>query len=227
MRWTLAALLLVGCEKKTPTLYPSCTNTSATDAGSAGAQFYPDVQPLVDGHCVSCHTDGGLGPFELTSYPDVVANSALIRNDLNARVMPPWLPDQCCQTFLHDPSLTDAQIALVSAWIDQGMPEGDPANAVTVKPDPGMSRVDTTLQMPSSYTPQHPDEQRCFVLDWNQTATKYVTGINLVPGNRSIVHHVIVYVVDNASTGGVRAQQGSDGSPGFDCTGGLRSEERV
>ncbi|HYO16174.1 MAG TPA: hypothetical protein VE685_23495 [Thermoanaerobaculia bacterium] len=50
--------------------------------------------------------------FDLTSYDDVVANSAAIYDRIKNKGMPP-------PPF---PPLSDAQIAMFGAWIDQGFP---------------------------------------------------------------------------------------------------------
>ena len=38
------------------------------------------------------------------------------------------------------------------------------------------------------------DEYRCFVLDWPETAVRYVSGFRGNPGRPSIVHHIIGFL---------------------------------
>jgi hypothetical protein len=45
----------------------------------------------------------------------------------------------------------------------------------------------------------------------------YVTGVDVRPGNPRLVHHVIVQTIDASLVPEVRAREGVDGRPGFDC----------
>ena len=82
--------------------------------------------------------------------------------------------------------------------------------------------MDATLSLPQPYQVQTaPDEYRCFITQWPYTTTKYVTGFAVQPGNASIVHHAIAYVVPSGSTSTVMQQDGADGHPGFPCVGGV------
>ena len=72
--------------------------------------------------------------------------------------------------------------------------------------------------MPKAFQVQtSPDQYRCFILPWTATTTKYVTGFGIRPGNASIVHHAIVDIVSASSVASIKAKDGADGSPGWDC----------
>ncbi len=56
------------------------------------------------------------------------------------------------------------------------------------------------LRMPAAYTPTAPtatghDDYRCFLLDPKLTQQTLVKGVDIVPGNPDVVHHVIVFKV--------------------------------
>ena len=38
--------------------------------------WHGDIAPLFQSECMSCHQDGGIGPFPLTSYDEVLAQKA-------------------------------------------------------------------------------------------------------------------------------------------------------
>ena len=62
------------------------------------------------------------------------------------------------------------------------------------------------------------DVYRCFVLpDAGFDKTTYLSAIDVLPGNRQIVHHVLVY---QDTTGTAAKLDGADGQPGYDCFGG-------
>jgi len=58
------------------------------------------------------------------------------------------------------------------------------------------------LAMPSPYVPSAPsggtDDYRCFLLDPGTDEDAFVTGVDVVPGNRDVVHHVILFRVPPA-----------------------------
>jgi hypothetical protein len=41
-------------------------------------------------HGVECHRDGGVGPFPLDSFDDLVAHAAMVRAVIDRGTMPPW-----------------------------------------------------------------------------------------------------------------------------------------
>lgn len=188
--------------------------------------WHADVAPIIAGRCERCHSEGEIAPFPLTSYDEAYAARAPIRNAVVARSMPPWLPAGCCNTFFEDFSLTPEQIALVDAWVEQGAPEGDPASAAPpLEPVGGLSRVDVSVEMREGYTPQpaagRVDDFRCFVLDWPHAEPAFVTGLMPVPGERQLVHHLVVATLGPERASALRALEGQDGRPGFPCEGGL------
>ena len=92
--------------------------------------FSRDVAPILQRSCESCHRPGGGAPMALVSYADVRPWARSIRNRTTAREMPPWFIDTNIgiQDFKDDPSLSDAEIAAIAAWVAAGAPQGDPAD---------------------------------------------------------------------------------------------------
>jgi hypothetical protein len=75
--------------------------------------------------------------------------------------------------------------------------------------------------MPEEYTPrQSPDEYRCFVLDWPETAVRYVSGFRANPGRASIVHHVIAFVAKPGDVAAYQAMDDAEPGMGYPCYGG-------
>lgn len=210
-------------------LLPACTGTETGPEGSADPTYYTDVKPILDGRCAGCHSKGNIGPFALDNYADAKATTASIVARVKDRTMPPWSADHGDTKYRFDPSLTDEQIALIEKWADTGAAEGDPAKEGKALPPTAqkMSRVDLTLKMPEAYTPTiKPDDYRCFLLDWPEAETVFVTGFNANPGQTRIDHHIAAYLVrpDNPLGEGVfdsLAQlDAEDPEPGYTCFGG-------
>lgn len=88
------------------------------------------IAPIVQDVCMRCHVEGGLGPMPLTSYDEVRRYGNRIRKVVLERSMPPWHLDPTIgiQAYNNDISLSREEIETVLAWIDGGMPEGDPAD---------------------------------------------------------------------------------------------------
>lgn len=231
----LVLVLLVACKGR-PDSTPWCSAEAegalavdapaAADAGLPEADITPtwhrDVKPIVEGRCQRCHVEGGLGGFSLTTWDDVYRRGDSVRRAVVSRHMPPWHAARCCTTYHEDSSLTPEELGAFVRWIDSGMLIGDARESPrTVAKVGGLSRVDVTLAMPAPYVPAPPegstDDTRCFLLPWPLDRAAFVTGVNPVPGNRSVVHHLMVASVHGDSLDAARERDGKDGRPGFDC----------
>jgi len=185
--------------------------------------YHRDIRPLFEAKCVSCHQDGQIGEGVLTSYEEVAARSTVIKQQVQDRLMPPWHAGKGCNDYQYDSSLSDEEIERIASWVDAGMPEGDPADAVDLEPEvqPELSRVDLSLEMPVAYNPNSnlSDDYRCFVIDVPGDETRYVTGMGITPGNASTVHHVIAYYVGPDAADEADALDAAEEGPGYTCFG--------
>ena len=71
------------------------------------------------------------------------------------------------------------------------------------------------------YTPEpksNADDYRCFIVD-TPDEEFFVNGWETVPGNRGIVHHVILYSVNDSDLESLRAREARDDRPGYQCFG--------
>jgi hypothetical protein len=158
----------------------------------------------------------------LNNYDDAVTWASDTRGTIINGTMPPWKPVAGYGEFRDNTSLTADEKQTILDWISNGTPEGDPSNLpdpVVYASDWPLGDPDLTLTVPQSFTPAvGGDVYRCFVLpDTGLTNDKYFSAIDVLPGNRQIVHHVILF----ADTTGTAAKlDGQDGSPGYSCFGG-------
>lgn len=194
----------------------------------ADATYYEDIRPILNDNCVSCHTDGGIAPFALTTYMEVAEVADRVRTATRDRLMPPYLADASgdCQTF-HEPRwLAQAEIDLIDEWVRGGLPEGDPNTAAPTPVElPTLPRVDLELDMGTEYTPEPgvEDDYRCFLVEPTFEGFKYVTGYDVRPGNERIVHHVIVYNPITPDEGqAARLLDQREEGPGYTCYGDAR-----
>lgn len=114
-----------------------------TSAQSADREitFSRDIMPILQENCQDCHREQGIGPMSLMTYDEVLPWVGLIQYKVSNRQMPPWHIDRTIglQKFKNDKSLSDEEIATVSAWVSAGAPEGDDADL-----PPAMEFADTT-----------------------------------------------------------------------------------
>ena len=185
--------------------------------------YEKDIKPLMEARCVSCHAQGGIAPFALTTFEQVHAQKDAVQAAVEARRMPPYLAGPGCTEYADDQNLTAAEIALIGAWATGGAPQGTPTGSPTTTEatQPSLPRVDLELAMPGPYTPvQSPDEYRCFVIDWTAQTEKYVTGFNVKPGNARVVHHVIAFLIAPDKVQQTLDLDAAEPGPGYTCFGG-------
>lgn len=181
-----------------------------------------DIAPILYNNCASCHRPSGIGPFELLTYADAKSKAGSIASSVDTRYMPPWPPSPAFSRLAHERLLSQSDIDKIKNWAANGAPEGDPNLA---PPVPSFSTdgdltgtPDLVTQIPTfTSTATTGDVYQCFVIPSNQSAEKFITAFEAIPGNRDIVHHVLVY----ADTTGVCAQlDANHPGPGYVSFGG-------
>ncbi|MBX7079189.1 MAG: hypothetical protein K1X88_08405 [Nannocystaceae bacterium] len=190
------------------------SGADGSDSGGttdARPDWVHDVAPLVFEHCVPCHADGGIAPFSLQDYDSAATWSGSIAAQVQIGLMPPWhalTTDECAPPlpFAHDARLGEAQIQLLADWNSGGAPQGDPADAVPLPEPPSLDLADpsATVAMGGSVTvaPQGGvrDFFHCLSFDPGNSEDVFVDGLQVLPGNRAIVHHVLIYVDEGAES---------------------------
>ena len=173
------------------------TSTSeSTGTGTAeplGPTFWQDVAPIYYERCVSCHREGGIGPFSLESYADAEPWSVAVAAATEARTMPPWLvtDDGTCGEFRHSRWMPQEEIELIAQWIEEGTVEGTPRDDLQVPEGPGIASP-TIIETPD-FVPEIQggalaefDEYRCFMIDPQLPADRFLTAYDVLPGNEAV-----------------------------------------
>jgi hypothetical protein len=203
------ALVVAGCGRQPP-------NDRAA-AGDAAPTFTADVAPILFEHCAGCHRAGQPTPFPLVSYADVQPRARAIAAAVEARRMPPWLPDPGEPAIVGERHLSDAHIATIGRWFDAGAAEGDRAHQPA---EPRWSaewmlgEPDVIAAMPRPYVLSSVghDVYRNVVLRVPLATTRFVRALEFRPGEAP-VHHAVIRI-DRAQAS--RGLDGADGQPGFD-----------
>src|SRR6266542_3325604 len=159
--------------------------------------YTKDVAPILFRNCTGCHRPGEIAPMSLLTYDDVRPRAKNIRDKVADGVMPPWHADKAHGTFANDRSLSDAEKATLIRWANNGAPKGDPKD---MPPAPGytdgwsLGQPDVVLEMPIDYKVPADGfvEYEYFEIPTNFTEDKWVQSVEVRPGARAVVHHVIV-----------------------------------
>lgn len=182
-----------------------------------------DIAPILYNKCASCHRPDGIGPFSVLTYADAVNHAGSMSNSVQNRHMPPWPPDPTFNRLAHERLLSQTEITKITQWLQGGTPQGDPALA---PPQPTFSTngdlpgtADLEVKIPKyTSTATSRDVYQCFVLPSNLTADKFISAFEAIPGNRPIVHHVLVYA---DTTGNCAALDAATTEPGYTSFGGV------
>ncbi|MBI3882509.1 MAG: cytochrome c, partial [Verrucomicrobia bacterium] len=160
-----------------------------------------DVAPVFYKNCVTCHRPGEVAPFSLLSYKEARPWVKSIREKVSQRVMPPWHADAHYGPFRNDRRLSDKDIATILAWVDGGAKEGDPKDLPPVpevaegwhigKPDAVYS-IPVEYEVPASGVVEY----QYFTVPTNFKEDKWLQSAEIHFGDRSVVHHAIVFVHD-------------------------------
>ncbi len=182
---------------------PGCLIARAIQPKEGGAVTYSkQVSRVLQARCQECHRPGQIGPMALLTYEDALAWSGMIQEVVSDGRMPPWHADPRHGTFSNDRRLSKQEKADLLAWIDGGCPKGD----VSELPPPRtfaegwrIGKPDVVFQMGETFTvPAEVEgglEYQYFVVPTRFQEDRWVQAAEARPGNRAVVHHIIVYVM--------------------------------
>lgn len=190
------------------------------------ATYADTVARILNDHCVQCHRPGEVAPFSLIGYENARNWAPTIAVVASSRKMPPWKAVPGIGDFKHENRLTDEEVATLEAWAKAKAPRGDATKEPAAPKFPAnwaLGDPDIVLQAakPFKVSADGQDEYWHFVLKPQIKEPVYVQAIDVKPGNKKIVHHVILWVDERGQADKVLAKQGREdayltfGSPGF------------
>lgn len=132
--------------------------------------------------------------MSLLTYKDARPWAKAIKSAVTQRKMPPWFADAKYGHFTNDRSLKQSEIDTLAKWADTGAAEGDPAAAPPPVqwPSGGWTiQPEVVMDLPPHDVPAKG------VLEWELIAfpapfqgDTWVTSMELLPGDPSVVHHI-------------------------------------
>lgn len=200
-----------------------CAGIGSMMPSHAQITFSEHIAPIIYNNCTSCHRPGEIGPFPLTNYTEVAAWSGMIRYVTEIKYMPPWKPNPDYSSFVGETGLTDQEIQLISDWVADGAPQGDPTLEPPLPNFPSGSQLgtpDLVLEMAEDYFIEgnNQDDYRVFVLPTGLTEDKEIAAIEFRPGNTKAVHHALLAYEVN---GEAAAKDAEDSEYGYEAFGGF------
>ena len=207
---------------------------TAFAADNAIPTFSKEIAPIFNEHCVTCHRPGEAAPMSLRTWTEARPWAKSIRQQVASRVMPPWHAEPGVNHFANDRRLSDAQVSAIIKWVDAGAPEGKRSDLPPVpeftqgwgigKPDMVLNTgVDFTIPASGVIPYQY------FDIDPGLKEDTWVQAVEVRPGQRSQVHHILVFVRPTApgafnlfsllspgarGRGGANGPSGATGAPG-------------
>lgn len=173
---------------------------ATSDAGTrdGSVTFSRDVAPILYKHCVECHRPTMFAPMSLVTYEDARPWARAIRQRVAARTMPPWGADPAHGVFRNDPRLSDAEIRTVLSWVDAGAPKGDDRDLPklpTFVDGWSIGQPDATFEMTEPFpVPAHGEVPYQYIrIPTGVTEDKWIQAIEIRPGSRAHVHHVVAF----------------------------------
>jgi len=169
------------------------------------------IAPMLIENCVTCHQDGGIGPWAMSDYDMVYGFSPMIREVVRTKRMPPWSADPEIGKFHGARQLSVSQKQDLIRWIEADAPRGE-------GPDPlleheaditewPLGAPDLIVEAPSFKVPATGiiDYQFPTVLN-PLNKDVWVKAITVLPGDREVVHHALIGSSENVTEDG----QGDD-----------------
>jgi peroxiredoxin len=169
--------------------------------------FSKQISRIFNHRCVECHRPGEIGPFALTDYQEVAGWADTIGEVVAADRMPPWHANPKFGRFAGDRTLTAEEKQLIAQWVAAGAPEGNreerPKSPEFLASGWQLARQPDVI-IPMSATPfkvpaEGPLDYQFFAIDSGYEEDKWLVAAEVMPGNRAVVHHVMVFAITAGS----------------------------
>jgi len=159
--------------------------------------YAKQVSRIIQENCQTCHHPGTAAPFSLLTYEQAVNWSDTIKEVLVDKRMPPWHADPRYGKFSNDRRLKKDASDTILAWIDSGMKLGDKKDLPAPKTFADgwvIGKPDLVFELPSEQTVPADGvvPYQYFVTPTNFKEDVWIQAAEARPGNRAVVHHIIV-----------------------------------
>lgn len=198
---------------------PAFDATALDSAGSAAPVTYArEVARIMQSRCVECHREGGAAPFALDTFDAVSKRATMIRRVVDAGLMPPWFAAACDgpSPWANDRSLTVDEKRTIARWVESGAPLGVerdlPLPRRFADGEWTIGAPDLVIELPAAI--EIPAEgimpYQEVVVSAGVDADRWVRGIEILPSDRTVVHHALVFALPPEAASNGRLAPGVD-----------------
>ena len=172
---------------------------SASDAVAASVSYANDVAPILKERCVTCHMEGGIAPFAMSSHQMVQGWSPMIRETLYTKRMPPGQIDsEFVESFHGVNHITIEETQKLVSWINAGSPNNDDSDPLAeYRPQVvkwANGTPDMIIQIPEQRIPATGvQDYRNLMIPLNLEEDIWVKAVEFTPGDATVLHHIIAF----------------------------------
>lgn len=167
---------------------------------NAKVTYSNQIARVLKKHCVECHREGQIAPFELAEYDEVAGWADMIQEVVSQQRMPPWFASPEHGNFGNDRRMSDEDKQLIYDWVASGAPEGNPDELpepptylsewqLSQEPD----FIAAICEEPFKVAAEGTIEYQYFFVDPGFKEDKWVKEIEIRPGNHAVVHHILMF----------------------------------
>ncbi|MBK8040138.1 MAG: redoxin domain-containing protein [Verrucomicrobiaceae bacterium] len=228
LREAIAAMLVGRQPVIAATAAPGCeldlkTNNKGqrTKNEELAVTYHRDVARILQQNCVTCHRENGIAPFALDDLAEVTDRAKVIKRVITEGTMPPWFAAPVAEgkdnPWANDCSLSTRDKTDLLAWLESAnRPLGDPADApasLVFEDEWTIGKPDLIVQLPRPVSIKADGYMPYQFLTAQTTLTEdeWVSGYEIIPTDRTVVHHVIV----NVHNQGGKVRDRDEGSGGY------------
>jgi mono/diheme cytochrome c family protein len=191
--------------KYTATTAPGCAlDLKPQPAVATTVTYHNQIARILQTNCVECHRQNGLAPFPLETLKDLTDHAGMVRKQVERGAMPPWFAAESApgheSPWANDRSLSPQDKADLLAWLaSSDRPAGNPQEAPLPRAftdEWSIGKPDYIVQLPRPVSIQAEGTMpyQFIIAETTLTEDKWVQGYEILPTDRSVVHHVIVNV---------------------------------
>jgi thiol-disulfide isomerase/thioredoxin len=164
--------------------------------------FAEHIAPLFRKHCEECHRPNAEGPFSLVSYEDAVDHADVVAEVIKEQRMPPEYASRQHGDFVNLRGMAPEERTLFAQWIAGGRQQGDLTKLPPPKewsdsrwlidgPDLVIKMKDAAEIPATGYIPY-----KYVLLPYTFKDDTWVTGCQILPQNKTALHHCNMAYID-------------------------------
>lgn len=207
----IAATTAPGCAIELPAAAAGAS--AAAPRQPAPVTYARHISRIMQNNCIECHRTGGVAPFSLETYEAVSRRATMIRTVTQEGIMPPWFAARPADTggtgqhspWANDRSLSQADKDSIVAWIAADKPRGDekdlPLPRTFAQSEWTIGAPDAVFQIPEpiSVKAEGTMPYQQVLVPTRLSQDKWVRAMQIIPTDKSVVHHVLVFVLPEAA----------------------------